>query len=60
MKDEKPDNEYPGGTIDAKDFSGTVEVPKIYNGDVTVSVTDVSFLGNAIIKGNLTITGISV
>ncbi|MFJ7825441.1 bifunctional metallophosphatase/5'-nucleotidase [Psychrobacillus sp. NPDC096623] len=59
VKDEKPDNEYPGGDIDAKDFSGTVEVPKIYNGDVTVSVTDLSSLGNAIIKGNLTLTGTS-
>ncbi|QUG40573.1 S-layer homology domain-containing protein [Psychrobacillus sp. INOP01] len=57
VKDEDPNNEYPGGNIDEDDFSGTVEVPKVYNGDVTVSVTEVSFLGNAIIKGNLTITG---
>ncbi|MEK4083032.1 5'-nucleotidase C-terminal domain-containing protein [Psychrobacillus sp. FSL K6-1415] len=58
VKDETPDNEYPGGDVDPKNFSGTVEAPKIYNGDVRVSVTDVSFLGNAIIKGNLTIKGI--
>lgn len=59
VKDEEPDNEYPGGAIDADDFSGTKEAPKVYNGDVTVSVTDQSFLGNAIIKGNLVITGTS-
>lgn len=58
VKDETPDNEYSGGDVDPKNFSGTVEAPKIYNGDVRVSVTDVSFLGNAIIKGNLTIKGI--
>ncbi|WP_419961109.1 S-layer homology domain-containing protein [Psychrobacillus sp. BM2] len=59
VKDEKPDNEYPGGDIPAKDFSGTPNAPKVYNGDVTVSVTNVAFLGNAIIKGNLIITGVS-
>nr|WP_256371002.1 5'-nucleotidase C-terminal domain-containing protein [Psychrobacillus sp. OK028] len=57
VKDEKPDNEYPGGDIPAKDFSGTPIAPKVYNGDVTVSVTNVAFLGNAVIKGNLIITG---
>ena len=57
VKDEKPDNEYPGGDIPAKDFSGTPNEPKVYNGDVTVSVTDVAFLGNVVIKGNLAITG---
>ncbi|MEK3952566.1 S-layer homology domain-containing protein [Psychrobacillus sp. FSL K6-1464] len=49
--------EFPGGDIPAKDFSGTPNAQKVYNGDVTVSVTDIAFLGNAIIKGNLIITG---
>lgn len=57
VKDEEPDNEFPGGAIPAREFSGTPESPKVYNGDVTVSVADVTFLGNVIIKGNLIITG---
>lgn len=52
-----PDTELPGGAVEAKDFSGTPDALKVYNGDVTVSVKDVAFLGNAIIKGNLTIIG---
>ena len=54
---QEPDNELPGGAVEAKDFSGSPDVPKVYKGDVTVSATNVTFLGNAIIKGNLTITG---
>lgn len=44
-------------TVGADDFSGTVEAPKIYEGNVTVSITDAAKLENAIVKGNLTITG---
>ena len=51
--------EIPGGNIPATDFSGTPEKLKVYNGDVTVNVQDVSFLGNVIIKGNLIIVGTS-
>ncbi|MEK3993969.1 5'-nucleotidase C-terminal domain-containing protein [Psychrobacillus sp. FSL K6-2365] len=57
VADQEPDTEFPGGAVDAKDFSGTPDAPKVYNGDVTVSVTDVTFLGNAIIKGDLIFTG---
>lgn len=52
-----PDIEFPGGAVDAKTFSGTPDALKVYNGDVTVALTDIAFLGNAIIKGNLIITG---
>ncbi|MDF2068170.1 5'-nucleotidase C-terminal domain-containing protein [Bacillus sp. Cr_A10] len=54
-----PITEYPGGDIAAKDFSGTPEAPKVYNGDVTVSISDISKLKNAIVKGNFTVTGSS-
>ena len=53
----EPDTEFPGGAVDAKTFSGTPDALKVYNGDVTVALTDIAFLGNAIIKGNLIITG---
>lgn len=43
--------------IDADDFSGTVETPKVYKGDVTVSVTDAEKLENAVVNGDLIITG---
>lgn len=59
VKDEDPNNEYPGGDIDEDDFSGTIEAPKVYNGDVTITVADITSLGNAVIKGNLTIKGTS-
>ncbi len=51
------DIEFPGGEVDANSFSGTPDALKIYNGDVTIALTDIGFLGNAIIKGNLIITG---
>lgn len=57
LASQEPDTEYPGGVVDAKDFSGTPDAPKVYIGDVTVSVTDVAFLRDAVIKGNLIITG---
>ena len=49
--------ELPGGTIKDTDFSGTSKAQKVYNGDVRVHVTNVALLSNAIVKGNLVITG---
>lgn len=47
------------GTEDVagEDFSGTVDTPKVYNGNVTVSVTDVVSFENVTVKGNLILTG---
>ena len=39
------------------DFSGTTDAPKVYNGNVTVSVADVTTFENVVVKGNLTLTG---
>lgn len=52
-----PGTELPGGEIAEGDFSGTPQVPKVYNGDVTVNVTNVTKLENALIKGDLILTG---
>lgn len=49
--------EYPGGDYNGDDFSGTVDVPKVYNGNVTVDITDVLKLENAVVRGNLTFIG---
>ena len=38
-------------------FSGTVDKPKVYNGNVTVSVTDVATFENVVVRGNLVLTG---
>ncbi|WP_049683219.1 bifunctional metallophosphatase/5'-nucleotidase [Peribacillus loiseleuriae] len=54
---ENPGTELPGGNIAGNEFSGTKEAPKVYNGDVTVRVTNIASLGYAVVKGNLTITG---
>ena len=54
---QEPGTEIPGGDIPAKDFSGTAEKPKIYNGNVTVSVTDVVSFKHVTVKGNLILTG---
>ncbi|MEK5528408.1 5'-nucleotidase C-terminal domain-containing protein [Viridibacillus sp. FSL R5-0468] len=51
-KGEDPDIRIPGA-----EFSGTTESPKVYNGNVIVDITDVASISNAIIKGNLIITG---
>ncbi|MGG0666894.1 5'-nucleotidase C-terminal domain-containing protein [Viridibacillus arvi] len=51
-KGEDPDIRIPG-----TEFSGTTESPKVYNGNVIVDITNVSSLSNAVIKGNLIITG---
>ncbi|MEK4228386.1 5'-nucleotidase C-terminal domain-containing protein [Solibacillus sp. FSL H8-0538] len=49
--------ELPGGNISERDFSGTMEAPKVYKGDVTVNITDVALLRHAVVKGNLIIRG---
>lgn len=49
--------EYPGGEYNGDDFSGTVDAPKVYNGDVTVDITNMLTLGNAVVRGNLTFIG---
>ncbi|KAA0955975.1 bifunctional metallophosphatase/5'-nucleotidase [Sporosarcina sp. ANT_H38] len=54
---QEPDTDLPGGDIASEDFSGTVNAPKVYNGDVTVSVTDVASFENVTVKGNLILTG---
>ncbi|CAM3131303.1 5'-nucleotidase C-terminal domain-containing protein [Filibacter tadaridae] len=47
-----PPQELPG-----KDFSGTKDNPKVYNGNSIVNVTDVASLANATVNGNLTFIG---
>jgi len=53
----EPGTELPGGEVASEDFSGTVDAPKVYNGDVTVSVTGVASFENVTVKGNLILTG---
>lgn len=45
------------GIINEQNFSGTPGSPKVYNGDITVRVSNVSQLQNARINGNLRIIG---
>ncbi|MFJ7977703.1 bifunctional metallophosphatase/5'-nucleotidase [Peribacillus sp. NPDC096379] len=54
---EESDTELPGGSVAAGEFSGTAENPKVYKGDVTISVTDVASFKHAVVKGNLILTG---
>ena len=54
---EEPGTELPGGDIAAGDFSGTADTPKVYKGDVTVSLTELASLKHAVIRGNLIIKG---
>nr|WP_255428719.1 5'-nucleotidase C-terminal domain-containing protein [Sporosarcina sp. resist] len=54
---EEPGTEIPGGDIESENFSGTVNAPKVYKGDVKVSITDLASLKNAVVKGNLILTG---
>lgn len=51
------DTELPGGIVPPSSFSGTVDKPKVYNGNVTVSVTDVATFENVVVRGNLVLTG---
>lgn len=46
------DQEVPG-----TDFSGTADEPKEYKGNVTVDVANVNSLSNAIVEGDLILTG---
>lgn len=57
IKGQEPNPEVPGGDIPAINFSGTPEAPKVYKGNVTVSVTDITSFENVIVKGNLILTG---
>lgn len=43
--------------VSAADFSGTVEEPKVYEGNIIVSVTEAEKLENAVIMGDLILTG---
>lgn len=54
---QEPGTELPGGDVASEDFSGTVDAPKVYKGEVKVSITDVASLKNAVVKGNLILTG---
>ncbi|WP_186667805.1 S-layer homology domain-containing protein [Sporosarcina sp. BP05] len=54
---QEPGTELPGGDVASEDFSGTVDAPKVYNGNVKVSITDAASLKNAVVKGNLILTG---
>lgn len=49
--------ELPGGEVDADDFSGTAEAPKVYNGNVTVAISDMASFEHVTVKGNLSFTG---
>lgn len=44
-------------SINAADFSGTAQSPKVYNGNVSVDVTGVDKLEYAIVKGDLYLRG---
>lgn len=54
---QEPGQEIPGGTINEDSFSGTVSAPKVYKGNVTVTIEQVAKLENAVIKGNLILVG---
>jgi 2',3'-cyclic-nucleotide 2'-phosphodiesterase (5'-nucleotidase family) len=43
--------------VTAAEFSGTVAAPKTYNGNVSVDVTAVTTLSNAVVKGDLILKG---
>lgn len=47
----------PDETIVETEFSGTVTNPKVYEGNITVDINNISILENAVVKGNLIITG---
>lgn len=55
--DVNTDSENPTETISDMEFSGTTEEVKVYNGNVTVSVKDVTKFSNVHVKGNLVLTG---
>ena len=44
-------------TLPPSDFNGTPSTPKIHNGNITVDISGVSALENAVVKGNLKLKG---
>ncbi|MFG3431232.1 bifunctional metallophosphatase/5'-nucleotidase [Lysinibacillus fusiformis] len=50
-------SQVPDETIAETEFSGTVTTPKVYEGNVTVDIKNISILENAVVKGHLIITG---
>lgn len=50
-------SQQPDKTVDGADFSGTAGQPKVYEGNVTVSISNIASLANAVVKGNLILTG---
>ncbi|WP_217581705.1 bifunctional UDP-sugar hydrolase/5'-nucleotidase [Lysinibacillus sp. GbtcB16] len=50
-------SQVPDETIAETEFSGTVTTPKVYEGNVTVDINNISILENAVVKGHLIITG---
>lgn len=47
----------PPVVVDSADFSGTAAAPKVYEGSVSVDVTGVAKLENAVVKGDLHLKG---
>jgi len=47
----------PPVVIDSADFNGTAAAPKVYEGSVSVDVTGVAKLENAVVKGDLHLEG---
>jgi 5'-nucleotidase / UDP-sugar diphosphatase len=47
----------PPVVVDSADFNGTAAAPKVYEGSVSVDVTGVSKLENAVVKGDLHLKG---
>lgn len=50
-------SQQPDEKVDGADFSGTTGQPKVYEGNVTVSISNIASLANAVVKGNLILTG---
>lgn len=50
-------SQQPDEKVDGADFSGTTGQPKVYEGNVTVSISNIASLENAVVKGNLILTG---
>ncbi|SCX65062.1 2',3'-cyclic-nucleotide 2'-phosphodiesterase / 3'-nucleotidase / 5'-nucleotidase [Lysinibacillus fusiformis] len=50
-------SQVPDENIAETEFSGTVTTPKVYEGNVTVDINNISILENAVVKGYLIITG---
>ena len=50
-------SQLPDENIPESEFSGTADKSKVYEGNVTVDINNIALLGNAIVKGNLILTG---